>query len=141
DFDGLRWRGEGEPPQKDLVVTQGPSFGAREAQLLKEAVSAYIKERQEDPDLVIPAGQRARYEAAFQRFSSVFPDKFYLRERGRFYPLEIESDKGRYLGAGFHVRVGYFRDDRPLTELVLDEKAARELDRLWAEFEFIADFS
>ena len=37
-------------------------------------------------DLVVPAGQRARYEAAFARFSAVFPDTFYVKERGRFYP-------------------------------------------------------
>ena len=30
-------------------------------------------------------GQRARYEAAFARFCSVFPDTFYIAERGRHY--------------------------------------------------------
>ncbi len=33
----------------------------------------------------MPAGQRARYEAAFARFCSVFPDAFYMAERGRNY--------------------------------------------------------
>ncbi len=77
---------------------------------LKRAVAIYIKERQEDPDLLVPAGERARYEAAFARFSSVFPTAFCLREHGRFYPI-ISMDKGRYLGAGFHNVMGYFRDD------------------------------
>ena len=32
---------------------------------------------------------------------------------------------------------GYFRDDGPLYELMLDEAGRRELDRLWREFDFI----
>jgi hypothetical protein len=43
--------------------------------------------------LLVPAGQRARYEASFAKFSDVFPDAFYIRERGRFYPDDSE-DKG-----------------------------------------------
>jgi hypothetical protein len=37
--------------------------------------------------------------------------------------------------------VGFFRDDTPLMELILDEKGKREIDRLWDEFDFIADFT
>jgi hypothetical protein len=37
--------------------------------------------------------------------------------------------------------VGFFRDDTPLTELILDEKGQKELNRLWDEFDFIADFT
>ena len=37
--------------------------------------------------------------------------------------------------------VGFFRDDTPLMELILDEKGKREIDRLWGEFDFIADFT
>ena len=59
-----------------------------------KARSAAYASRMENADLVVPAGQRARYEAAFARFSSVFPDVFYVRERGRFYPDDSE-DKGR----------------------------------------------
>lgn len=33
---------------------------------------------------------------------------------------------------------GYFRDDGPLYDLVLDDQGRRELDRLWQEFEFAA---
>ena len=32
---------------------------------------------------------------------------------------------------------GYFRDDGPLYELMLDEAGRKELDRLWREFDFI----
>src|SRR5258706_2645052 len=37
--------------------------------------------------------------------------------------------------------MGYFRDDTPLMELILDEKGQKELDRLWDEFDFIAEFT
>jgi hypothetical protein len=36
-----------------------------------------------DPDLVVPAAERSRYEASFARFAAVFPDVFYVSERGR----------------------------------------------------------
>jgi hypothetical protein len=121
-------------------VTRGPTFGNREAEELKKAVAAYIDERQEDPDLVAPAGARARYEAAFARFSFVFPTAFCLRERGRFYPI-ASMDKGRFLGAGFHNVMGYFRDDAPLLELILDDSGKKELDALWREFDFISDYT
>ena len=39
-----------------------------------------------DPDLVYPAGQKAKYQKAFDRFASVFPDTFYVSERGRYWP-------------------------------------------------------
>jgi hypothetical protein len=140
DFDPTALRVEGEPPRPDMVVTQGPTFGNGEVIAVKKAIAQYIKDRQEDPDLVVPAGERARYEAAFARFSSVFPTGFYLRERGRFYPIDT-IDQGRYLGAGFHNVMGYFRDDATLSELILDEKGRKELDTLWQEFDFIADYA
>ena len=37
--------------------------------------------------------------------------------------------------------MGYFRDDTPLIELILDEKGQKELDPLWDEFDFIADYT
>jgi mono/diheme cytochrome c family protein len=90
-----------------------------------------------DPDLFVPADQRARYEAAFAKFCSVFPDMFYKEERGRNY-FDTKQDRGRYLSAGFHNVMGYFRDDEPLYELVLDEKQQRDLDELWHEMDFVA---
>lgn len=97
-----------------------------------------VRARAGDPELLIPAGQRAAYEASFARFANVFPDAFYIRERGRFYPDDSE-DKGRLLSAGFHNVMGYTRDDTPLMELILDEKGRKELDNLWLEFDTIAD--
>ncbi len=98
------------------------------------------KARAGDPDLVVPAAERSRYEAAFERFASVFPDAFYVKERGRYFPT-IREDKGRLLSAGYHNTMGYFRDDTPLMELILDEKGQKQLNRLWDEFDFIADYT
>jgi hypothetical protein len=98
------------------------------------------KARAGDPDLVVPAAERSRYQAAFERFANVFPDTFYVTERGRYFPDDSE-DKGRLLSAGYHSVMGYFRDDTPLSELILDEKGRKELDRLWNEFDFIADYT
>ena len=82
-----------------------------------------VKNKPGDPDLVVPAGQRELYETAFAKFCSVFPDAFYVEERGRNY-LDKTKDRGRYLSAGFHNVMGYFRDDQPLYELLLERNRA-----------------
>ena len=104
-------------------------------------MSAYA---QTDPLLLIPDADeaRARYEAAFVRFCGLFPDVFYVSERGRIFltnPREIASDAQghRLLSAGFHSQMGYFRDDRPLYDLVLDPAQQRQLDGLWKELDFV----
>lgn len=139
DFDRSALRVEGEPPP--VEPEEAPFRGTRADRAANEAFdAARIKGRREDPNLLVPAGERARYETAFARFSSVFPNAFYIRERGRFYP-DDSRDKGRLLSAGFHNVMGYFRDDIPLIELVLDDKEQKELETLWREFDFIADFT
>ena len=90
--------------------------------------------------LTLPSEPAARveYEAAFKRFCALFPDAFYLSERGRVF-LDRDEDKdntGRLLSAGFHNQMGYFRDDAPLYDLILDQAGRQELDRLWDDFEF-----
>ena len=72
------------------------------------------------------------------RLANVFPDNFYISERGRFFP-DNSMDKGRLLSAGYHNVMGYWRDDQPLQELILDENGKKRLDRLWVEFDFIGD--
>ena len=140
DFDPASLRVDGEPPLPELIVTKGPTFGKGEEITVKQAIADYIKERQSDPDLTVPAGQRQRYQAAFARFGNVFPTGFYARERGRFYPID-SYDKGRLLGAGFHNVMGYFRDDATLSDLILDEDGKKELDTLWQEFDYIANYT
>jgi mono/diheme cytochrome c family protein len=87
----------------------------------------------------VDASAVKRYEATFQRFCSTFPDAFYVSERARVYldPKKEKQNTGRLLSAGFHSMTGYFRDDGPLYELILDREGQRELDRLWKEFDFI----
>src|SRR5688572_25661317 len=97
-----------------------------------------------DPNLVVPVDPAARapYIDAFARFAATFPDAFYVSERARAFmdPEEerANGNKGRLLSAGLHSMTGYFRDDGPLYEMILDEKGQKELDRLWEEFDFIA---
>ncbi len=137
EYDHSVLRMEGEPEPAVPEMPKYPGLGQESA--FRAAILA-AKNRAGDLDLVIPAGERVRTEASFARLSSVFPDAFYIRERGRFYPDDSE-DKGRLLSAGFHNVMGYFRDDTPLIELILDDKGRKELDRLWDEFDFIADFT
>jgi hypothetical protein len=94
------------------------------------------------------AAQRMRYSApassagssaendALARFCRAFPDAFVVTERAVFYDTST-SAQGRLLSAGFHLMQGYYRDDGPLYELVLDEAGRREIDRLWDELHFI----
>jgi len=90
-----------------------------------------------DPDLAVPAGQRPVYEAAFAKFCGVFPDMFYKEQRGRNY-FDTSKDQGRYLSAGFHNVMGYFRDDEPFYELLLDDQQQQQLDEMWREMDFVA---
>ena len=122
DSDPNDLRNDTDPP---AVVPEIPKYRGlhREAAPRWAALSA--KARAGDPDLVVPAAERERYEAAFERFAYVFPDTFYVTERGRYFPDDSE-DKGRLLSAGYHSVVGFFRDDTPLMELILDAKGRRK---------------
>src|SRR5262249_28450991 len=53
-----------------------------------------------DSDLFVPQDETARspYLAAFNRFCRVFPDAFYISERGRMF-VDDPGDKGRLLTA------------------------------------------
>jgi mono/diheme cytochrome c family protein len=92
-----------------------------------------------DFDLFAPEepAARAPYLAAFDRFCSVFPDAFYISERGRMF-VDDPGDQGRLLTAGLHNSLGYFRDDTPLMELILDENGRKDLERLWLDFDMVA---
>jgi mono/diheme cytochrome c family protein len=93
-----------------------------------------------DRELMVPAGQTERYQRAFETFCQVFPDAFYVSERGRTYAdQEREKAKGRggrLLNAGFHSMTGYFRDDGPLYDMLLDGEGQHALDQLWDDFFF-----
>jgi hypothetical protein len=129
-FDPAQLQVEGEPPPAPILGEEPGvnQFGPGPTPLIVNAAG--------DPDLVVPAGQRAAYEAQFARFSRVFPDMFYMQERGRHY-FDRTKDRGRYLDAGFHSLMGYFRDDQPLYELILDAAQQRELDALWLDMDVV----
>jgi mono/diheme cytochrome c family protein len=126
----LQVRGEISPTTQPVVEpgTASP-FGPGKTKLIQNDPN--------DPDLIVPAGERPQYEAAFARFCRVFPDRFYMEQRGRNY-FNTARDRGRYLSAGFHSLMGYFRDDQPFYELLLDDKQQKHLDEMWQEMDFVA---
>jgi hypothetical protein len=135
DSDPKDLRNDTDPAPVEPTIPRYPGLH-QEAAPRWAALSA--KARMTDADLIVPAGERKRYEAAFARFAQVFPDTFYVTERGRYWP-DDSQDKGRLLSAGYHSVVGFYRDDAPLTQLILNEDAQKELDRLWYEFDYIAN--
>jgi hypothetical protein len=128
-------RNDTDPPP---VVPEIPKYPGLHREAAPRWAALTAKARAGDTDLIVPSAERSRYEAAFARFASVFPDKFYITERGRYFP-DDSQDKGRLLSAGYHSVVGFFRDDLPLLELILDEKGKKEIDRLWNEFDYVAN--
>lgn len=122
----------------DEDSVEGASADSKPAEGQKSSVVPKV-----DPELAIPSDptMRARFEASFERFCSVFPDAFYISERGRDYVKESskqDGEKGRLLSAGFHSMMGYFRDDGPLYDMILDESGRKEIDDLWRELDFVA---
>jgi mono/diheme cytochrome c family protein len=81
-------------------------------------------------------GKEPQLDAARARFCAAFPNTFSVSSRGHY----ADPDLGvgvRLLTAGFHLMQGYFRDDTPLYELVLDDAGKQELDTLWRELNFV----
>ena len=137
DFDRTALREASQAPEELPEIPPYPGLG-RES--YDRARALQINARAGNPDLVVPDGQRERYETAFAEFANVFPDVFYVSERGRFFP-DDSNDKGRFLSAGFHNVMGYTRDDTPLSELILDEEGQQELEKLWLDFDFVAAYT
>jgi hypothetical protein len=137
DSDPNDLRNDTDPPP---VVPDIPKYPGLHQEAAPRWAALSAKARAGDTDLIVPAAERKQYEAAFSRFASVFPDTFYVTERGRYFPDDSE-DKGRLLSAGYHSVLGFFRDDTPLMELILDEQGKREIDHLWNEFDFVANYT
>ena len=78
-----------------------------------------------------------KLKASLERFCDIFPWTFVVIDRGHD---NSGSGNGttRPLTAGFHLMQGYFRDDGPLCDLILDDAGRREIDELWRELDFIA---
>jgi len=102
------------------------------AEQLKDAdreLSTFFTIKETDAD-------KDKLRGALGRFCSVFPGAFVVSDRGPYFN-PTEAGKGRPLTAGFHLMQGYFRDDQPLCELILDERQRHELDALWEELNFV----
>jgi len=131
DPNALRAANEPEPALQDI-----PKYPPLHEDASPRWAILMAHARHGDADLVYPAGQKARYQAAFSRFASVFPDTFVVSERGRYWPDQA-TDNGRLLSAGYHNTGGYYRDDTALRELILDKKGTDQLNGLWNEFDFV----
>jgi Protein of unknown function (DUF1592)/Protein of unknown function (DUF1588)/Protein of unknown function (DUF1587)/Protein of unknown function (DUF1585)/Protein of unknown function (DUF1595) len=136
--------GHVQAPTSDIVkrggVSLAPALVTKESSATTRMAAA--GKHGDDPELIVPdaPAERARYEAAFAHFAEIFPDAFYITERARVY-LNAEKEQenaGRLLSAGLHSMTGYFRDDQPLYDLILDEAGQKELDRLWDDFNFLS---
>jgi hypothetical protein len=107
--------------------------------VLIPADAADLSAKGYDADLVVPADPvtRAAAVASLQKFCDLIPDAFLVTERTS--PWLAKNQTGRLLSAGFHSAMGYFRDDRPLYDLILDDSGRREIDELWRELDFISN--
>jgi mono/diheme cytochrome c family protein len=108
-------------------------------QVLITAGTANSTAKGYDADLVVPSDPAARAAAvaSLEKFCDVVPDAFVVTERTS--PWLAKGQTGRLLSAGFHSAMGYFRDDGPLYQLLLDDAARRELDELWRELDFVSN--
>ena len=84
----------------------------------------------------LPRAQHGQRRRGAERFCDVFPAPFSSRTD---VDLAGPNQTGRLLSAGFHSAMGYFRDDRPLYDLILDESGRREIDELWRELDFVSN--
>ncbi len=133
-----------QAPTPEVVQKGGfslpPAIVTRETSATAKMAAA--KKLGPDADLIVPddPAEHALYAAAFARFADIFPDAFYITERARVFldATQEQGNAGRLLSAGFHNMTGYFRDDRPLYDLILDDAGQKQLDRLWDEFDLVA---
>jgi hypothetical protein len=115
------YAGEPVPDLKKLAAqTKEPDAGLKELFKLTQ----------------VDAMSERRLRGDLERFCGVFPLAFVVSDRGPYFDPKA-AGKGRPLTAGFHLMQGYFRDDEPLCDLVLNETDRRQLDALWQELNFI----
>ncbi len=112
------------PARVENMMVRGISPGSQPIVLWKN--------RQLAAQRMNPAGEITADE---REFCHVFPDKFFVSERSPYFVKDGGSR--RLLTAGFHLMQGYFRDDQPLYDLVLDDADRHEIDTLWQELDFV----
>ncbi len=113
-------------PQAPKMHVIGISDGSQPFVLWRnrQLAECRMKYTGQDPD----AGEQAA-------FCRAFPDAFVVYDRAPYFDPKA-AGQGRLLTAGFHLMQGYFRDDGPLCELVLDDGERHEIDALWDELNF-----
>lgn len=116
-----------------FVLWKNDQYAAYRRKPSDTAIRAALKEYSD-------TGSQETYVEQLREFCNLFPDAFFVSERGRDYlgKPRAEQEKGRLLSAGFHSMMGYYRDDRPLYDMVLDATSQRELDQLWEDLNFFA---
>ncbi len=124
----IRLRKSYEPRVPD-VQTRGISKGSQPFVLWRNGRLAEQRMRSTGDANAAAAPER-------ERFCSTFPDTFFVTDRAPYFDPK-SGPSGRLLTAGFHLMQGYFRDDAPLCDLVLDESDRRELDALWYDLDFV----
>lgn len=141
-------------PKVENLTIQGSNNGSQPLVLWKN--KQYAKHRRaadlsflDDDEAKANASQlfalpsednRDSFKDDCERYCDVFPDAFFISERGRDYLGKPKGgeEKGRLLSAGFHSMMGYFRDDQPLCDLILDESQQQELGSLWQQLFFVS---
>jgi hypothetical protein len=140
-------------PEVERLHAQGMSDGSQPLVLWHNRQSAamhreYLGSAAEDaaalseiaPELALShndAESKERYQKSLERFCRDVPRAFVVIDRGPYFDPS-QANQGRLLTAGFHLMLGYFRDDRPLYELVLGEAEQARIDQLWRELNFAA---
>jgi hypothetical protein len=81
-------------------------------------------------------GDDAAMDNARKQFCLLFPNAFSVSSRGHYSNAELGANI-RLLSAGFHLMQGYFRDDQPLRDLVLNDTQNHELDELWQDLNYV----
>ena len=130
-FDPAQLQVEGEPPAGAVNERRAEANGRIRAGRHR----GIVNNGRAIPIWRVPGGSGPGTRPPSPGSARVFPDTFYMEERGRHY-FDRTQDRGRLLSAGFHSLMGYFRDDQPLYELILDAKQQKELDALWLEHGF-----
>src|SRR5258708_22192914 len=93
-----------DPPP---VVPEIPKYPGLHPEAAPRWAALSAQARAGDADLVLPAAERHRYEAAFERFASAVPDTFYVTERGRYFP-DDSPDNVRLLTPALHTPSAFF---------------------------------
>lgn len=111
-----------------LVDCELEAQGRERAVHLQHAIDKSPDDGRKAELLIHADSELARQMArSAEQFCRTFPNRF-------FY---VDGERG--LAAGFHLVEGFFRDDRPLVQKVLDEGEQRELDQLWQELDFVTN--